>query len=103
MAIAGAALFAAVNGPETVREGSLVAEAVLRFVLLNVLLAVFNMVPVPPLDGGNVLMGLVPASGAALIDRLRPFGFILLYALMLTGVLSAIMRPVQRFVLGWLL
>ena len=51
------------------------------------------MVPVPPLDGGNVLMGVLPPSGAALVERLRPFGFILLYALMLTGVLSAILRP----------
>jgi hypothetical protein len=48
-------------------------------------------------------MGLLPASGAALIERIRPYGFLLLYALMLTGALSAILRPVQRFVLGWLL
>jgi hypothetical protein len=48
-------------------------------------------------------MGLLPASGAAVVERVRPYGFLLLYALMLSGMLSAILRPVQRLVLGWLL
>jgi Zn-dependent protease len=66
------------------------------FVGLNVLLAVFNMIPLPPLDGGNVLAGLVPGPVADLIDRIRPFGFLILYALMLTGVLTRFLWPVAR-------
>jgi Zn-dependent protease len=67
-------------------------------VSLNMLLAVFNMIPIPPLDGGNVLSGIVPASFARGIDQIRPYGFLILYALLFTGVFSAIVRPVDNFV-----
>jgi Zn-dependent protease len=60
---------------------------------------VFNMVPVPPLDGGNVLAGLLPRDAAAMFDRLRPFGIIILYALLLTGVLSALIVPPADFLM----
>ena len=70
---------------------------------LNLLLAIFNMVPVPPLDGGNVLAGLLPAGIASGYDRLiRPWGFLCLYALLLTGALGALIMPPYLF-LSWLL
>jgi Zn-dependent protease len=78
--------------------------AVLReAVYLNVLLAVFNMVPVPPLDGGNVLAGLLRGPAADMYDRLRPYGFIILYGLMFTGILTMIILPPAQFLLDWLL
>ena len=64
-----------------------------RMVELNVLLAVFNMLPIPPLDGGNVMSGLLPRPLAEGFDRLRPYGFILLYALMFSGAFNTIVVP----------
>jgi Zn-dependent protease len=72
-------------------------------VLLNVLLAVFNMVPVPPLDGGNVLAGVLRGPIADAYEGLRPYGFMILYGLMFTGVLATIISPPAQFLLSLLL
>lgn len=73
---------------------SLLAEVVRLGLVINVSLAVFNMIPVPPLDGGNVLAGLAPEGIARGIDQLRPYGILILYALLLTGMLGTIVQPV---------
>jgi Zn-dependent protease len=72
-------------------------------VLLNVLLAVFNMVPVPPLDGGNVLAGVLRGPVADAYESLRPYGFMILYGLMFTGILTTIIAPPAQFLLSVLL
>jgi Zn-dependent protease len=82
------------------------AEPVFRFLVLmvfvNVLLAVFNMLPIPPLDGGNVLSGLLHGRASDLFDRLRPFGFVILYVLLFTGVFQQFVYPIQDRIVGWL-
>jgi len=82
------------------RGGSMASTAqVFQFlaalVEVNVVLAVFNMLPVPPLDGGNVLSGMLRGQAAQFFNSLRPYGFLILYGLLLTGVLWQIVTPIQ--------
>ena len=77
--------------------GELAAQLCMAFIVINLLLAFFNLIPIPPLDGGNVLAGLLPPSADQLIAFLRQWGFVLLYALMLSGMLNAIIEPPTTF------
>jgi Zn-dependent protease len=71
-------------------------------VQLNLLLAVFNMLPIPPLDGGNVLSGLLPANLAVRFDKIRPYGVLLLYALMFTNGFQYFVLQPYNFLRSWL-
>lgn len=59
-------------------------------IVINLILMVLNLLPLPPLDGGRVLTGLVPESWARRLDRVEPFGLLILIALLATGLLGAL-------------
>lgn len=71
--------------------------------LTNVVMFVFNLFPLPPLDGGRILVGLLPWRQALMVSRIEPWGFFIVMALVITGVISSIwMHPLMDLTFGFL-
>jgi Zn-dependent protease len=86
--------------------GSFEAPAALlmeQFLMMNLSLAIFNLLPVPPLDGSKVLYTLLPASAQPTLEALERFSFIILIGLMYFGIIGAVMAPIRQLVLILLL
>ncbi len=72
-------------------------------VLVNIVMFAFNMFPLPPLDGGRILVGLLPYRQAELVSRIEPWGFFIVMALVITNVISTLwMRPVMALTSGFI-
>jgi Zn-dependent protease len=80
-----------------------VAMIAQRAVLMNVFLGIFNLVPIPPLDGGRVLTGLLPLDWARRFAKIEPFGFLILLLLLMSHTLGLIVRGPIQMVLNVLL
>jgi Zn-dependent protease len=84
----------------TVAGGALASEGLSEMarigVNVNLVLMALNLLPIPPLDGGRVLAGLLPGPAAYALSRVEPFGLFIILALLFTGLLDNLMRPLIR-------
>ena len=80
--------------------------SVVYFILINIFLALFNLLPIPPFDGSHIVEGLLPSRAAQVYDKLRPFGFPLLFLLLLVipwffpglGIVERVVLPPVEWV-----
>ena len=97
-ALASAALLRLV-GP----AAPLLAHFLVFFCATNLILGIFNLIPIPPLDGSRIVLGLLPDELVPAYLKLEQFGFIIIFALLWLGLLDYAVFPLFRFLLGWLL
>lgn len=97
LALAGGLLVRLVFGIGLTPE--LLVIGLAYFCITNVILGVFNLIPIPPLDGSKIVMGLLPESWAMQYARLDRFGFIIIFGLLYLGALDGIIRPAATVLL----
>ena len=80
-----------------------VLQMLVTSVWINIVLAVFNLLPIPPLDGSKILLGMLPPGLARGFSRIEPYGFIILLVLFYSGILPKLIMPIvsitQRLVI----
>lgn len=70
-------------------------------IFVNLILAVFNLLPILPLDGGRMLVAVLPAAWGDRLSRLEPWGLPIVVVLLVSGVLAAVLVPIMGTLLNW--
>jgi Zn-dependent protease len=82
--------------------GSLALQVIDIFIGLNVLLFVFNLIPIPPLDGSRILYAFAPDPLRSFMDQIEPVGIIIVFGLVVLGVLGGLLSNIEQLVLNLL-
>ena len=83
--------------------GGIIGLFLLQFCIINVVLAIFNLIPIPPLDGSRIAVGLLPSHLISPYLSLERYGFIIIFGLLWIGVLDYVFRPIAFLLLRFLL
>ncbi len=98
-----AALILTMAGPQYGPMGAYVTYFLSMNILINVVLAIFNCMPIPPLDGSRVLAYLMPINGKRMLDKIEPYGFLIVFLFLYIGVFDLVIRvfvpPILKFLL----
>lgn len=83
--------------------GGVIGLLLLNLCVVNVILATFNLIPIPPLDGSRVAIGFLPNHLVPRYLRLERYGFLIIFGLLWLGALDYVIWPIADGILGWLL
>jgi len=98
-----ALLFAVLFNTGLFPENSIIWVFLLYGIIISLVLGVFNLIPIPPLDGSNVLIAILPQGAARSYLKIRRYGFIILIALLYLGVFDRVILPLVRWAMRILL
>jgi Zn-dependent protease len=78
----------------------IIALILFYLIVINVFLAIFNLIPIPPLDGSGIIEGLLKGQALESYQKIKPFGFIILIVIIYAGFLDILARPILNFIIN---
>ena len=83
-------------------QGTMLYQVLYLLSYINILLAAFNLIPIPPLDGSKILMGFTPESFNRLLYQVEPFGFFIVIGLLISGALNPVIKLFQYGIISFI-